>query len=155
MRISDWSADFCSSDLFMRITAYAERLLRYRDDIDWPEAIKEMQRNWIGRSEGAMVRFELETGPSDEPALIEVFTTRPDTIFGCTFLVLAPEHELVNRMTTDGQREEVAAYVKLAKNRSARASMAGVKTVSGAFTVFYSLNPFTAKKIQVSRGPYI
>src|SRR3546814_10728055 len=91
---------------FMRITAYAERLLRDLDDIDWPEAIKEMQRNWIGRSEGAMVRFELETGPSDEPALIEVFTTRPDTIFGCTFLVLAPEHELVNRMTTDGQREE-------------------------------------------------
>src|SRR5690606_30352703 len=124
---------------FMRITAYAERLLKDLEGIDWPEAIKEMQRNWIGRSEGAMVRFELDPVADRPAATIEVFTTRPDTIFGCTFLVLAPEHELVEQITTQQQREEVTRYVSMARNRSERDRMADVKTVSGAFTRAYAL----------------
>src|SRR5690606_31323890 len=92
---------------FMRITAYAERLLSDLEDLDWPEPIKEMQRNWIGRSEGAMVRFELAPGTADAEASIEVFTTRHDTIFGCTFLVLAHEHDLVDQITTAEQAAEV------------------------------------------------
>lgn len=140
---------------FMRITAYAERLLSDLEDLDWPEPIKEMQRNWIGRSEGAMVRFELAPGTADADASIEVFTTRPDTIFGCTFLVLAPEHELVDQITTAEQAAEVKAYVATARNRSERERMADVKTVSGAFTGAYALHPFTGAKIPVWIADYV
>ncbi|QEC54234.1 leucine--tRNA ligase [Anseongella ginsenosidimutans] len=155
---------------FMRITAYAERLLNDLEEIDWPEPIKEMQRNWIGRSEGAMVRFELApgsvaNGAAAEPGAgqmqeranpnIEVFTTRPDTIFGCTFLVLAPEHELVDQITSAEQLGEVRAYVQTAKNRSERDRMADVKTVSGAFTGAYALHPFTGEKIPVWIADYV
>src|SRR5690606_22326389 len=122
---------------------------------DWPEPIKEMQRNWIGRSEGAMVRFELAPGTADADASIEVFTTRPDTIFGCTFLVLAPEHELVDQITTAEQAAEVKAYVATARNRSERERMADVKTVSGAFTGAYALHPFTGAKIPVWIADYV
>lgn len=135
----------------MRITAYAQRLLDGLNDIDWSEAIKEQQRNWIGRSEGASVFFELQ-GHAEK---IEVFTTRPDTIFGVTFMVLAPEHELVNQITTPAQKAEVDAYVTKAKNRSERERMADVKSVSGAFTGAYVAHPFTGAPVPVWIADYV
>jgi leucyl-tRNA synthetase len=107
----------------MRITAYAQRLIDGLDTLDWSESIKEAQRNWIGRSEGALVRFALKNAPGH----IEVFTTRPDTLFGVTFVTLAPEHELVEVITPAERRAEVMAYVTTAKNRSERDRMADVK----------------------------
>jgi leucyl-tRNA synthetase len=135
----------------MRISAYAERLLKGLDVIDWPEPLKEMQRNWIGKSKGAQLEFKVE----DSDAKIEVFTTRIDTIFGATFLVIAPEHELVDAITTASQREAVTAYVDIAKNRSERERMAEVKRVSGAFTGAYALNPFTKERIPVWIADYV
>lgn len=135
----------------MRITAYAQRLLDGLNEIDWSEAIKEQQRNWIGRSEGASVFFQLQ-GHAEK---IEVFTTRPDTIFGVTFMVLAPEHELVNQITTPEQKAEVEAYVTKAKNRSERERMADVKSVSGAFTGAYVAHPFTGKPVPVWIADYV
>ncbi|WP_340067161.1 leucine--tRNA ligase [Ascidiimonas aurantiaca] len=135
----------------MRITAYAERLLKGLDTIDWPEPLKESQRNWIGRSKGASVRFQLDGSEAD----IEVFTTRPDTIFGVTFMTLAPEHELVSKITTDAQREAVNAYVEATARRSERERMADVKSISGVFTGAYALHPFTGDKIPVWIGDYV
>lgn len=135
----------------MRITAYAQRLLDGLNEIDWSEAIKEQQRNWIGRSEGASVFFQLQ-GHEEK---IEVFTTRPDTIFGVTFMVLAPEHELVSQITTLEQKAEVEAYVTKAKNRSERERMADVKSVSGAFTGAYVAHPFTGAPIPVWIADYV
>lgn len=135
----------------MRITAYAQRLLDGLNEIDWSEAIKEQQRNWIGRSEGASVFFELQ-GHNEK---IEVFTTRPDTIFGVTFMVLAPEHELVSQITTPAQKPEVEAYVAKAKNRSERERMADVKSVSGAFTGAYVAHPFTSAPVPVWIADYV
>lgn len=135
----------------MRITAYAQRLLDGLNEIDWSEAIKEQQRNWIGRSEGASVFFELQ-GHNEK---IEVFTTRPDTIFGVTFMVLAPEHELVSQITTPAQKAEVEAYVAKAKNRSERERMADVKSVSGAFTGAYVAHPFTGAPVPVWIADYV
>ncbi|HRH70290.1 MAG TPA: class I tRNA ligase family protein [Flavobacteriales bacterium] len=135
----------------MRITAYAQRLLNGLDTLDWSESIKEAQRNWIGRSEGALVRFNLKHGAGD----IEVFTTRPDTLFGVTFVTLAPEHELVEVITLAERREEVMAYVTTAKNRSERDRMADVKTVSGVFTGAYCIHPFTGKEVPVWVGDYV
>lgn len=135
----------------MRIGAYAQRLLDGLEDIDWSDAIKEQQRNWIGRSEGASIRFELQ----DHTGSIEVFTTRPDTIFGVSFMVLAPEHELVHQITTPEQKAEVAAYITKAKNRSERERMADVKTVSGAFTGAYATHPFTKNPIPVWIADYV
>ena len=114
----------------LRITAYAERLLNDMQDLDWTDAMKKMQANWIGRSEGAQVFFALES--SD--ATIEIFTTRPDTIFGATFMVLAPEHDLVKKITTPEQKEEIDAYVKYAGTRSERQRQAETKEISGTFT---------------------
>ena len=135
----------------MRITAYAQRLLDGLDALDWSESIKEAQRNWIGRSEGALVRFKLKQAAGD----IEVFTTRPDTLFGVTFVTLAPEHELVEVITPADRRDEVMAYVTTAKNRSERERMADVKKVSGVFTGAYCIHPFTGQEVPVWVGDYV
>lgn len=135
----------------MRITAYAERLLQGLDTIDWPEPVKEMQRNWIGKSVGCELDFALD-GHSEK---IRVFTTRIDTIYGVTFMVLAPEHELVAKITTSEQRTEVEQYVEIAKNRSERERMSEVKRISGAFTGAYAINPFNNEKIPVWIADYV
>ncbi|MNQ17674.1 Leucine--tRNA ligase [compost metagenome] len=135
----------------MRISAYAERLLQGLNDIDWSESIKESQRNWIGKSVGALVTFNVEN--HDE--VIEVFTTRPDTIFGVTFMTLAPEHDLVAKITTPEQKAEVEAYIEKTAKRSERERMADVKTISGAFTGAYAEHPFTKEPIPVWIGDYV
>lgn len=135
----------------MRITAYAERLLLGLDDIDWPEPVKEMQRNWIGKSIGAELAFAI----ADSDEKIEVFTTRIDTIFGASFVVLAPEHELVAQITSDEQRNAVEEYVSVAKNRSERERMTDVKTVSGVFTGAYAINPISNERVPVWIADYV
>ncbi len=135
----------------MRISAYAQRLLDGLEKIDWTDSIKEVQRNWIGKSEGASVHFSLENGDGK----IEVFTTRPDTIFGASFMVLAPEHELVNQITTAEQKAEVEAYVLATSKKSERDRLADVKTVSGAFTGVYAIHPFTGNKIPIWIADYV
>ena len=135
----------------MRISAYAERLLQGLNEIDWSESIKESQRNWIGKSVGAMVSFHV----SNHDAKIDVFTTRPDTIFGVTFMTLAPEHELVAQITTPEQKAAVEAYVEATAKRSERERMADVKTISGVFTGAYAEHPFTKEPIPVWIGDYV
>ena len=135
----------------MRITAYAERLLQGLDTIDWSESIKESQRNWIGKSVGASINFALAQGEHK----IEVFTTRPDTLFGVTYLTLAPEHPLVLQITTEEQRAEVEAYIAATAKRSERDRMADTKTVSGAFTGAYAVHPLTGKQIPIWIGDYV
>jgi leucyl-tRNA synthetase len=142
IRMMQWS---------MRITAYAERLLQGLDTIDWPEPVKEMQRNWIGKSVGCELDFSLDRHPEK----IRVFTTRIDTIYGVTFMVLAPEHDLVEKITTADQRDAVAQYVEVAKNRSERERMSEVKRISGAFTGAYAINPFNNEKIPVWIADYV
>ena len=148
----------------MRITAYAERLLQGLDTIDWPEPLKEMQRNWIGKSTGASVKFRIAefqmrnensangTPPSE---FIEVFTTRVDTIFGVTFLVIAPEHELVPALTTPEQKAEIDAYIAQTKKKSELDRMADAKTVSGAFTGSYVINPVNDEKVPIYIADYV
>ena len=135
----------------MRITAYAERLLQGLDTIDWSESIKESQRNWIGKSVGASINFALAQGEHK----IEVFTTRPDTLFGVTYLTLAPEHALVPLITTEEQRAEVEAYIAATAKRSERDRMADTKTVSGAFTGAYAVHPLTGKQLPIWIGDYV
>ncbi|MCB9205350.1 MAG: leucine--tRNA ligase, partial [Flavobacteriales bacterium] len=135
----------------MRITAYSQRLLDGLEDLDWSESLKEQQRNWIGRSEGASIHFDVK----DHDAKIEVFTTRPDTIFGVTFMTLAPEHELVAQITTPEQKAEIEAYIQKAKAKSERERMADVKTVSGAFTGAYAVHPFSGEPIPIWIGDYV
>lgn len=135
----------------MRITDYAERLLTGLDSIDWSESIKEAQRNWIGKSEGASLRFKVENSDAE----IEVFTTRPDTLFGITFLTLAPEHDLVGKITTPENKEQVEAYLNYAKSRSERERQADVKKITGQFTGAYAIHPFTGKQIPVWVGDYV
>jgi leucyl-tRNA synthetase len=135
----------------MRISAYAERLLQGLNDIDWSESIKENQRNWIGKSVGAMVTFNVK----EHQANIDVFTTRPDTIFGVTFMTLAPEHELVAQITTPEQKAAVEAYIEKTAKRSERERMADVKTISGVFTGAYAEHPFTKESIPVWIGDYV
>lgn len=142
----------------MRISAYAERLLQGLNDIDWSESIKESQRNWIGKSVGAMVSFKVESQKSkveSEQQYIDVFTTRPDTIFGVTFMTLAPEHELVAQITTPEQKQAVEAYIEKTAKRSERERMADVKTISGVFTGAYAEHPFTKEPIPVWIGDYV
>jgi leucyl-tRNA synthetase/very-short-patch-repair endonuclease len=159
----------------MRITAYADRLLKGLDTIDWPEPLKEMQRNWIGKSVGALVRFTIAAPPKPSPegralkegavevsptggdleGAIEVFTTRADTIFGTTFLVIAPEHELVGPLTTPGQKATIEAYINQTKKKSELERMAEAKTVSGAFTGSYAINPVNGEKIQIWIADYV
>ena len=135
----------------MRISAYSERLLQGLNGIDWSESIKESQRNWIGKSVGATVNFQV----SGSKFQVEVFTTRPDTIFGVTFMTLAPEHELVLQITTTEQKAVVDAYVEATAKRSERERMADVKTISGVFTGAYVEHPFTKEPIPVWIGDYV
>ena len=135
----------------MRITAYADRLLSGLDTINWPEPMKEMQRNWIGKSVGAEFYFEVENSKTQ----IKVFTTRLDTIFGVTYVALAPESDLVEELITDEQREDVEAYIEIAKNRSERDRMSDVKTISGVFTGGYVMHPFTQERIPVWVADYV
>jgi leucyl-tRNA synthetase len=150
----------------MRITAYAQRLLQGLDTIDWPEPLKEMQRNWIGKSVGALVRFqinELRVTNADQTNLqsltadhyIEVFTTRADTIFGATFLVIAPEHELVASLTTPDQKADIEAYIAQTKKKSELDRMADTKTVSGAFTGSYAINPVNGGQVPIWIADYV
>jgi leucyl-tRNA synthetase len=140
----------------MRISAYAERLLQGLNDIDWSESIKESQRNWIGKSVGAMVSFNvLPTTNNQQPTTISVFTTRPDTIFGVTFMTLAPEHPLVQEITTSDNLEKINEYIFASSKRSERERMADVKTISGVFTGAYAEHPFTKEPIPVWIGDYV
>ncbi len=135
----------------LKITAYADRLLEDLEELDWPESIKEMQRNWIGRSEGAQVRFEIE----GQGETFEVFTTRPDTLFGATYCVLAPEHELVDRITTAEQKAAVDAYREEAarKNDLERTDLNKEKT--GVFTGAYAINPVSGEKMPIWIADYV
>jgi leucyl-tRNA synthetase len=135
----------------MRISAYADRLLQGLETIDWNESIKEVQRNWIGRSEGASLRFQLD-GHAEE---IEVFTTRPDTVFGVSFMTLAPEHELVMQITTDQYRAAVIQYIENAKLKTERDRQSEVKNITGQFTGAHVFHPFTGEKIPVWIGEYV
>lgn len=135
----------------MRITAYADRLLKGLERIDWSEPIKEMQRNWIGKSVGADVVFQVK----DSDKTIKVFTTRVDTIYGVTYLALAPESDLAAALITEDQRETAEAYIEVAKNRSERERMSDVKTISGAFTGSYAINPFNGEEIQIWVADYV
>ena len=136
----------------LRITAYAQRLVDGLEQVEWTDSLKEIQRNWIGRSEGAAVWFPLADNKEHS---FEIFTTRPDTIFGVTFMVLCPEHELINQITTPEQKAEVEAYVTWAKNRSERERQAEVKKVSGVFTGAYAINPLTNEKIPIWVSEYV
>ncbi|MDB9961093.1 leucine--tRNA ligase [Oceanihabitans sp.] len=135
----------------MRISAFAERLLQGLDTIDCSESLKETQRNWIGKSEGASVSFKVK----NHEQIIDVFTTRPDTIFGVSFMTLAPEHELVSAITTADQKAEVDAYIEATAKRSERDRMADVKTISGVFTGTYAEHPFTKEPIPIWIGDYV
>ena len=134
----------------MRISAYSERLLQGLKTLDWPQPLKDAQEYWIGKSQGAQVRFATENGET-----IEVFTTRPDTIFGATFMVLAPENPLVQNLTTPEQKTEVDHYIEETSKKTERDRMADVKNVSGAFTGSYAINPFTGKNIPVYISDYV
>ncbi|MCF6169671.1 MAG: leucine--tRNA ligase [Bacteroidales bacterium] len=163
----------------LRITAYAQRLLDGLEKVEFSDSLKEMQRNWIGRSEGASLVFRLKTPPQPSPrgreqdthqkqgatpsilprgedlGGVKVFTTRPDTLFGATFMVLAPEHELVERIVTPENRKKVMEYVTWTKNRSERERMTEVKKVTGVFTGAYAMNPFTEKEIPIWIADYV
>ena len=136
---------------FLRITAYAQRLLEGLERIEFTESLKEIQRNWIGRSEGAEIIFPVE----NTPCHLEIFTTRPDTIFGATFMVIAPEHELAELITAPDHLTRVKEYIHWAKNRSERERMAEVKKISGEFTGAYCLNPLNGKQIPVWVADYV
>ena len=135
----------------LRVTAYAERMLDGLESLEWSDSLKEIQRNWIGRSTGAQVFFDIEG--SDRK--LEVFTTRPDTIFGVTFMVIAPEHQWIDSLTTDECREAVADYIEQTKKRSERERIADTKRVSGVFTGSYAINPFTGKRIPIYASDYV
>lgn len=135
----------------LRITAYAERLLNDLQNLEWSDAMKKMQGNWIGKSTGAQVFFPIR----DSKETIEIFTTRPDTIFGATFMVLAPEHDLVSQLTTPECKAEVEAYLDYVKTRSERDRMAEVKEVTGAFLGAYAVNPFSGENIPIWIGEYV
>lgn len=135
----------------LRTTAYAQRLLDGLSEVDWPTALKIQQENWIGRSEGAKIFFPVEQSMKT----IEVFTTRPDTIFGCTFMVLAPEHEFVQNLTIPERKTEIEEYQKYVKSRSDRERQSEVRNVTGAFTGSYALHPFTGKKVPIWISEYV
>ena len=150
----------------LRISAYAQRLVDGLEQVEWTDSLKEIQRNWIGRSEGAAVWFpisaevggqrpEMADAENSSELTFEIFTTRPDTIFGVTFMVLCPEHELIDRITTPEQRKQVLDYVAWAKNRSERERQAEVKKVSGVFTGAYAVNPLTEEKIPIWVSDYV
>ena len=135
----------------LKITEYADRLLEDLEELDWPESIKEMQRNWIGRSEGAEVEFKI----ADHDETFKVFTTRPDTLFGATYAVLAPEHEIVDKITTDDQREIVEKYVEEVKQKSEIERTDVTKEKTGVFTGAYAINPVNGEKIPIWIADYV
>lgn len=139
----------------MRVTAYAERLLNgiiHNDkSLDWPEALKESQKNWIGKSEGASISFKV----ANADAHFQVFTTRPDTIYGVSYMTLAPEHPLVEKITTTDRKEAVNDYIQQTAKRSERDRMADVKNISGEFTGAFAIHPFTGKEIPIWIGDYV
>lgn len=139
----------------MRITAYAERLINDLDKVDWTDSLKDQQRNWIGRSVGASVKFAIENSPSGADGFIEVFTTRVDTIYGVSFMVLAPEHELVPELTTESQKIEIEKYIKETQKRSELDRMSDVKRVSGAFTGSYCINPVNGERVPIWIADYV
>jgi leucyl-tRNA synthetase len=140
----------------MRITAYAQRLLDGLDTLDWTESLKEAQRNWIGKSEGTSLKFKVQPFDSAQgDKWIEVFTTRPDTVFGVSFVTLAPEHELVESLTTADNKAAVEAYVTQAKNRSERERQADINKITGVFTGSYVEHPFTGKQVPIWIGDYV
>jgi leucyl-tRNA synthetase len=156
------------SQWFLRITAFADRLLEQLDTLDYPESLKEMQRNWIGKSEGAEIFFDVRRPTTDitktaskklnneyQTTTITVFTTRPDTIFGVSFMVLAPEHELVNTITTPDQKQAIEAYQKYVSSRSERERMSETKVISGCNTGSFAIHPFTGKEIPVWISEYV
>ena len=135
----------------LRVTAYAQRMLDGLDKLAWSDSLKEIQRNWIGRSEGAQVFFDIK----DSDRKLEIFTTRPDTIFGVTFMVIAPEHEWVGELTTPDNKAAVEEYICQAKKRSERERIAETKRVSGVATGSYAINPFTGKAIPIYISDYV
>jgi leucyl-tRNA synthetase len=135
----------------LRVTAYAERLLNGLDNIEWSESLKEIQRNWIGRSEGADMFFELE----NKDQKMEIFTTRPDTLFGVTFMVIAPESDLTALLTTPPKKKEVEEYIAYTKKRSERERMTEAKKITGVFTGSYAIHPFTGEKLPVWISEYV
>lgn len=138
----------------MRIKAYAERLISGLDGLDWTDSIKDQQRNWIGKSQGCSVNFQVE-GFLDTEKVIEVFTTRPDTIFGVSFLVLAPEHPFVATLTTSERKDAVESYVKASSLKTERDRQANVKNISGEFLGSYAIHPFTGEKVELWIGDYV
>lgn len=136
---------------FLRITAYANRLLQGLETVDFSDSMKEMQRNWIGKSEGAEIEFEIK----DSASKLNVYTTRPDTIFGVDFMVIAPEHDIVNNITTANQKAEVEKYLTYVKSRSERERLAEAKTITGCFTGAYAVNPFDGRKIPIWIAEYV
>jgi len=135
----------------LRVSAYAQRLLDGLDNVDWSDSLKEMQRNWIGRSEGASVNFNIK-GHDD---IIEVFTTRPDTLYGATFMVLAPEHELLQKIVIPEQKEKVEKYIEWVKGRTERERIADVNKITGEFTGAYGINPLTGDEIPIWTADYV
>ena len=135
----------------LRVSAYAERLLEGMERLDWSDSLKEIQRNWIGRSTGAQLFFAIK----DSVRKLEIFTTRPDTIFGSTFMVIAPEHEMVGELTVPERRQEVEAYLAETKKRSERERMADTKRVSGVFTGSYAINPFNGRELPIYISDYV
>ncbi len=135
----------------LRVTAYAQRMLDGLEKLEWSESLKEIQRNWIGRSVGAQVFFDVK----DSERKLEIFTTRPDTIYGVTFMVIAPEHEWVSELTTEENREAVEAYIAETKRRSERERIADTKRVSGVKTGSYAINPFSGREIPIYISDYV
>lgn len=145
---------------YLRITAYADRLLQGLETVNFSDAMKEMQRNWIGKSEGAEVDFEIKTTghrqqATDGPLILKVYTTRPDTIFGVDFMVVAPEHELVKQITSEAQGPAIDEYITYVKSRSDRERMSEVKQVTGCFTGAYAVNPFDSREIPIYIAEYV
>jgi leucyl-tRNA synthetase len=136
---------------FLRITEYANRLLDGLERVDYSEALKEMQRNWIGKSQGAEISFRIQNSPLP----LTVYTTRPDTIFGVDFMVVAPEHELVNKITTAEQKADIEKYLDYVQSRSERERLAEVKQITGCFTGAYALNPFNGRPIPIWISEYV
>ncbi len=135
----------------LRVSAYAERLLQGLENVEWSDSIKEIQRNWIGRSEGAFIKFQIDNNSTT----LDVFTTRPDTIYGVSFMVMCPEHSLIEQITTPEQKEAVTDYVTWARNRSETERQTDVKKVSGVFTGAYAINPFTKERIPIWVAEYV
>lgn len=139
----------------LRITKYADRLLKDLDELNWPNNIKELQRNWIGRSEGAVIKFKAISSKLNEEREIEVFTTRPDTIFGATYIILAPEHPLVKEITTDEKQDRIKSYLEKAGKKSDMERTELSKNKTGEFTGSFALNPFNGKEVPILIADYV